>query len=70
MSQSFFIYFSCHYWLFGEVQVWGETQVNRSIWRKYAFGWTLKEGEVVTDGVAARIKKIKWTEAESTGGPA
>lgn len=35
-----------------------------------AFGWTLKEGEVVTDKLAVRIKKIRWIEAESTWGPA
>lgn len=31
-----------------------------------AFGWALKEGEVVTDKVAVGIKKIRWTGAEST----
>lgn len=30
-----------------------------AFWKKYAFGWALKEGQVVIDGVAIRIKKIR-----------
>lgn len=62
---------SFHYWILGEIQVQEETQANMPgilFWKKYGLGWALK-GEVVTDGVGVSIKKIRCTEAESTGGP-
>lgn len=62
------VYFSCHYWIFGDVQLQGWAWVNRSIWKKYAFGWALKKGEVVIGEVAMR-KTIRWTGAETTKGP-
>lgn len=32
------------------------------------FGRALKEGEVVTNGMAVRIKNIRWIEVVSGGG--
>lgn len=45
----------------------GQGKVNRSFWKKCAFGSACKEWEVVTDGMAVRIRKARWTEAACTG---
>lgn len=54
-GKSFSIYFSFHLDTWRGTGTGRGAQVIRSIWKKYGVGRTLKEGEVVTDGMAVRM---------------